>query len=264
MSTNEEQDLIAELKRTKLAYYRAKEMSEFKAGFLARVSHELRSPLNSLISLQQLILSELCENKEEERHFISQSYNSGLKLLRLLDELVLISKVEEGREKFESLPVSLIDTLTQVYNITRLQAANKGLKLMIDIPSTDVYVLGDPLRLRQVLCSITDLAITSTMTGNIEISTKFDEKIKKIQIAVEGNFPAEFNCEPIDLLTTEITEKSPEVRLSEGMKLLVNQTVMELMQGRLEMVTGSLPDRSRMQCSLPMANLETFFERDDT
>jgi K+-sensing histidine kinase KdpD len=264
MSTNETRDLIEELKQIRLAYYMAKEMGDFKAGFLARISHELRSPLNSLLSAQQLILSGLCESREEEREFIADAYSSGKKLLKLIDELVLISKIEEGRETYESLPVSVIDTLTQVYNITHLQAANKGLKLVIDIPKTDIYVLGDTLRLRQVLCNLTDLAINSTVTGNIEISTKFDENLKKVQIEIEGKFPEQINCEPMDLLTTEITEKSPEVRLSDGMKLLINQTVVELMQGRLEMVTGSQPDRSRMQCSLPVTNLETFFEPDDT
>src|SRR4028118_383672 len=75
--------LCEQLKQTQLAYQMAHEMSQFKSGFLARTSHELRSPLSSVIGLHQLILSDLCDSPEEEREFVAQANASALKLVKL-------------------------------------------------------------------------------------------------------------------------------------------------------------------------------------
>ena len=69
---NEIDELKEELKQAQLAYQMAAQMSQFKAGFLARTSHELRSPLSSMIGLHQLILSDLCESPEEQKEFIKE------------------------------------------------------------------------------------------------------------------------------------------------------------------------------------------------
>ncbi|MGL5880139.1 MAG: sensor histidine kinase, partial [Xenococcaceae cyanobacterium] len=96
---NEIEALKEELKQTQLAYQMAIQWSQFKAGFLARISHELRSPLSSLIGLHQLILSDLCESPEEQREFLSQAHQSALKLMRLIDEVVDIAKTSYGAKK---------------------------------------------------------------------------------------------------------------------------------------------------------------------
>ena len=75
--------LKEELKQTELALQMAAQMSQFKGGFLARTSHELRSPLSSLIGLHQLIVSDLCDDPEEEREFVAQAYQYALKLMGL-------------------------------------------------------------------------------------------------------------------------------------------------------------------------------------
>jgi signal transduction histidine kinase len=79
----------------------AKEMSQFKAGFLARTSHELRSPLSSLIGLHQLILADLCDSPEEAREFVAQANASALKMVKLLDEVIAVSKTEHGTNRLE-------------------------------------------------------------------------------------------------------------------------------------------------------------------
>src|ERR671932_28169 len=78
------QPLKEELKQTKLAYEMAKEMSQFKAGFLARTSHELRSPLSTMFGTLQLILSDLCDDPAEEREFVEQAHVAALKLVKLI------------------------------------------------------------------------------------------------------------------------------------------------------------------------------------
>ncbi len=128
------EDLQEELEQTRLAYQMAMQMSQFKAEFLARTSHEIRSPLSSLIGLHQLILSDLCESPEEQKEFINQAYNSALKLMKLIDEIVAVSKAELGTNQLycESLPLGEI--FDEVYKLTHIQAANRNLQLNIVTP----------------------------------------------------------------------------------------------------------------------------------
>ena len=110
---NEIEALKEELKQTQLAYQMAAQMSQFKAGFLARTYHELRSPLTSLIGLHQIILNNLCESPEEERQFLTQAYDSAQKLMKLIDELVAVSQAEYGTAQLEIRPLQLASVLAE-------------------------------------------------------------------------------------------------------------------------------------------------------
>ena len=113
----QENQLLQELKQTQLAYYQSKEMSQFQAGFLARISHELRSPLGSIIGLHQLILTDLCDNPQEEREFVGQAHEKSLKLLKLIDEILNVSKIESGRNKLDIETLQLSEFLQEIYKI---------------------------------------------------------------------------------------------------------------------------------------------------
>ena len=130
----QETEILQELKQTQLAYQMAREISQFKAGFLARTSHELRSPLSSLIGLHQLILADLCENPEEEREFVEQAHEKSLKLLKLIDEILSVSKIESGRNKLDIETLQLAEFLQEVYNLTYLLAVNRNYPFTLSPP----------------------------------------------------------------------------------------------------------------------------------
>ena len=90
------EQLTTELENTQIAYQMAQEINQLKTGFLGRAAHELRSPLSSLISLHQLILFDFCESPEEEKQFLEHAYQSAQKLLEMIDELILVSKLDYG------------------------------------------------------------------------------------------------------------------------------------------------------------------------
>ena len=117
--------LLQQIKQTQLAYQMAEEMSQFKAGFLARTTHELRSPLNGLIGLHQLILSDLCEDAAEEREFIGQAHERALKLLHLIDEVLSIARTEHGTNKLDIQAQPLAAILGEVNDLTYMLAANR-------------------------------------------------------------------------------------------------------------------------------------------
>jgi signal transduction histidine kinase len=260
-----QQDMPQQLQQTHLAYLMAREMSLFKAGFLARTTHELRSPFNGLIGLHQLILSDLCENPAEEREFIVQAHERTLKLLKLMDEILNVARAEHGTNKLDIQPRPLAEILEEVHKLTYMLAANRNFPLQLLPPDPEIYVLADYLWLRQVLISLIDTAITQMEEGSICISSSTLPANNFVNIWLDLPTHAIPKSEAIDLLKSEdhLTEIDQEnAALSPGMKLLMNQTLVEVMGGKLEIlplsVDKELPQQfTRLQISIPLVIRET-------
>lgn len=256
--------LSEQLKLTHAAYNLAAEMSQFKAGFLARISHELRSPLNSLIGLHQLIISDLCESPEEEREFVEQAHASALKLVGLIDEVLNVSRTEYGTNRLDIQPLQLAEIISQVYDLTHLQAANRNHRLIIETPPPEIFVLADPRWLRQVLLNLVDTPLKYPEPINVRVSVHLDPGTEYVNICVEDERPAEALTEPIDLLKTISAEdKEPlpineDFTLSPGLSLMMSQTILELMKGRLEVIAVPSADSkfTKIQCSIPLCKQE--------
>jgi signal transduction histidine kinase len=251
-------ELAEKLSQMEWAYHRSTEMSQFKGGFLARTAHELRSPLNGLIGMQQLILSDLCDSPAEEREFIAQSNESALKMVAVLDNVIEVSKLEQGRSQLEVQPVQLSQVLQDVYTLTHLQAKNRNLRLQIDYPDPEWYVLADPFALRQVLVNLIDRALQQMLSGTIAVSAQWVQGAEPTaQIWIDNSEP---NCwsEPIDFLQT------PAPFPSTGLTFWIDQALLQQMRGDLALVTVESPSPSssmepiatRLQCTLPLVSLE--------
>ncbi|MBD2481709.1 sensor histidine kinase KdpD [Planktothrix sp. FACHB-1365] len=261
-TSNDEQQvqvLSHQLKQTQLAYQMAAEMSLFKAGFLARTSHELRSPLNSMIGSLQLILGDLCESPEEEQEFIQHAHASALKMVELLDQVIFVSKTEYGTETMDIHGIQLAKVLDEVEDLTCMQAANRSIRLKIEPPDEDIYVLADLPRLRQVLVSLVDTAIAQMSEGSVKVSVHPSPETGFIHIWVEDQRPISAWSESWDLLKSTLEkDQTPinQMTLSPGMRLLMNQTLLSLMNGRLEVLAipseGEESNFNRTQCSIPM------------
>jgi signal transduction histidine kinase len=254
--------LKEQLKQTQLAYQMASEMSQFKAGFLARVSHELRSPLSKLISLHQLILSDLCEDSAEEREFIAQAYAAAQNFKGMLDQILNVARTEYGSNRLDIQPLQLAEVLAQVYDLTRLPAADRNHRLTIKPPAPEIYILADPRWLRQVLINLVDAPLKlREPIVSVSISAHSEPASGYARIWIEDDRPTHVLSEPIDLLQSEsqTTEQGDEaLSLSPGLTLLVNQTLLELMKGRLEILAIPSPNEAsnltRIQCSIPLVN----------
>lgn len=239
---NEIEELKEELKQTQLAYQMATQMSKFKAGFLAQTSHELRSPLSSLIGLHQLILSDLCESPEEQKEFISQAYKSALKLMKLIDEIVAVSKTEIGTNHLHMESLQLSEILNQVSSLTHLQAANRNLKLEINASDSELCVRADRSRLIQLIVNLIESGISLMKEGSIKVNAFGDQDLDAVKIEIDLECPASSwseEAEPIDppanSTPEEIRQLLQEISLSPKMKLLLSQTLLETMGGSLEL-----------------------------
>ncbi len=157
------------LRSLQLAYHMAAEMSRLKGSFLARTSHELRSPMSGLIGMHQLILADLCDDPAEERDFIKQANEAALRMVKVLDDVIDVAKIEHGVSEIELQPVQLNLVLFNLHTATHLQAQNRNLQLQIPAVSETLYAMADPRRLQQVLIHLVDSAIANLEDGSITV-----------------------------------------------------------------------------------------------
>ena len=250
-------DSSEELRQTRLAYRMMGYLHQFKAGFLARTSHELRSPLGSLMGLHQLILADLCENPAEEREFIAQAYQAADKLMKILDEILKVSKITYGSIPLEIQPIQLGQLLEELYQLTHLQATNKSLHLQFaTIPP--VYILADSSHLLQILLMLVDTTIKLQPEGIIKLNTEVKANLIAIILESElsGNIwnqnqtPTSFTPETT---LEDVQNFSENLEISPGMKLILARTLLEVMQGNLIMQEGS-SGKTHIKCLLPLVN----------
>ena len=255
--SSELESLRTRLRQTQLAYRMAQESEQFKAGFLARTAHELRSPLSSVMSLQQLILSDLCEDPAEERETVAQAYAAAQKLLGLLDRLIAVSKAVYGTEPLKLKPTSLEDSLMEVESLLMLQAQNRRQQLVINYPDSDLQVMADPIWLRQVLVSLVDTPMRLMQEGQITVTPQVTAGMVYIQITDER--PAFFWTEAIDL-PQQLSQQQPVDALSDapsgGLSLIVSQMILEQMGGKLELLSipSATDPTTQIRCAIPLVN----------
>ena len=251
------EELKQELEQTQLAYQMAAQMSQFKAGFLARTSHELRSPLSSLIGLHQLILSDLCESPEEQKEFIAQAYKSALKLMKLIDEIVTVAKTEYGTNQLNLESIQIRELFNYIYHLTHLQAANRNLKLQILPPEESLCVYADHARLVQSIVNLIDSGISLMKYGNIQVTADSLSERNASQILIDLDCPPQVWQEGINSLeqTNQISLDnikafSEDINMSSGMKLLLSKTLLETMGGNLEILNLSSEDSTTARTRL--------------
>ncbi len=261
---DEIEGLREELKQAQLAYQIAAQTNQFKTGFLARTAHELRSPLSSLMGLHQLILCDLCESTEEERDFLTQAYHAAQKLLNIIDEIVTVAKIEYGTIPLTIEPIQLVNVFSDLYHLTCLQAANRNIRLDISTPDAAIWVMADFHYLLRVLVILIDTTISRMDGGRLQLSANVSPLLKVVQI----NFDIE-SSKNVWQESRDVLAKIPEITLqsfkafsqtletSPGMKFLLAQTLLDVMQGNLKLVDESSDNNiTHLRCSLPLAEAD--------
>lgn len=147
--------------------------SEAKSRFLAHMSHEIRTPLAAVISL--MALASESEDPVERRETLETAGASANHLLRILNDILDLSKVEHGNLDLEITPFDLAELVADVVRLTRVRIQRPGLALAQSVQlEGSEWRLGDPLRLKQVLLNLTSNAVKFTPRGQIEVVVRED------------------------------------------------------------------------------------------
>ena len=158
-----------------LAKQVAEAATKAKSDFLANMSHEIRTPMNAVIGMAHLALrTELTPKQEDYLKKIQRSANS---LLGIINDILDFSKIEAGKLHMESVDLGLDEVLDNVSTVVGVKAQEKKLEFLMDTaPDVPMALVGDPLRLSQVLTNLCNNAVKFTEAGEIVLATEMVEK----------------------------------------------------------------------------------------
>ncbi|MBD3883489.1 two-component sensor histidine kinase [Phormidium tenue FACHB-886] len=162
-------------KELESAWQEAEAANQLKSEFLANTSHELRTPLNAIIGCIRLVKDDCCDSREEEVEFLSQADKAAIHLLKIINDLLDIQRIEEEKLPLAIETLDLRNIIKEAVDLEVVPIQQKGLQLTVSPLTQPILVQADPARLKQVLLNVIYNAIKFTDQGGITIGVQVEK-----------------------------------------------------------------------------------------
>ncbi|MEM7794222.1 MAG: sensor histidine kinase [Cyanobacteria bacterium P01_C01_bin.118] len=248
------------------AWENAQMANQLKNEFLANTSHELRTPLNAIIGCIRLVRDDCCDDREEELEFLERADNAAIHLLKIINDILDIAKIESGTVSLDLETLDLGVVVDDVLDMQSLQIQQKGLSLNRPEKSEVAWVKGDGDKLKQVLLNIVYNAVKFTHEGSItasidvvhagEASDEDDNTIPAPRVSVTIRDTG-IGIEPKDqqkLFHPFVMVDGTHTRSYEGtgLGLAISKNFMKLMGGSINLYSAGVDQGTSVTLSLPL------------
>ncbi|MCG8317324.1 MAG: response regulator [Pseudomonadales bacterium] len=236
----------------------AEEVSQTKTNFLANMSHEIRTPMNAIMGLTKLCLKTALNNRQ--RTMLESIDQASETLLNILNDILDFSKVESGKLEIELVTFSISDVLQTVSGLFALKAEEKGIEFIVNNRCGSFNLIGDPLRIQQVLMNLCSNAIKFTDKGEVLLSVQLIRKTDDrgvFRFSVEDTGVGLSKEQKSKLFEAFSQADSSTTRRfgGTGLGLAISKELIELMGGKISV--DSEPNQgSTFYFDLPLALLD--------
>ncbi len=256
-TTRKLENTIKELNAAKRV---AEEATTAKSTFLATMSHEIRTPLNGIIGMAELGLMDE-ETKVIHRERLLDIKQSGESLLDIINEILDISKIEADKLELEEIEFSLREVIEKIVNLLSVKIFQEKLEFVCEIsPTLPDKLIGDPLRIRQILINLLGNAVKFTEEGSVSLKVKLLEHVEE-QISLEFAVEDTGIGIPKDKMNrlfesySQVDTSTTRTHGGTGLGLTISQRLVNLMGGQIQ-VESVLGEGSKFFFKLNMITEE--------
>ncbi|WP_075792130.1 hybrid sensor histidine kinase/response regulator [Massilia putida] len=237
------------------AMLRAEAATRMKSEFLANMSHEIRTPMNAIIGMSRLAL--MADPNPRQRNYLSKILGAGEHLLGIINDILDFSKIEAGRMTLDTVPFDLDDMLEHLASIAAIKTDARRVELVFCVPrGVPGRLVGDPLRLGQVLINLTNNAVKFTEEGEIAVAVELVERtaagvVLRFSVSDTG---IGMDADQLARLFQSFTQADNSITRKyggTGLGLSISKQLVELMGGTIA-VTSTPGVGSRFSFTVPL------------
>jgi len=238
----------------------AERSTQMKEKFLANVSHEMRTPMNGILGLTNILLK--TDTDEEQANYLSSIRQSSQHLLGIINDILEISSLKEGKINLAEKEINLYELVDNLVNIINYKIEEKNLELNVNIgPDVDKFIMGDKLRLQQILTNLVGNAVKFTENGFVKIEVdKIRETNKQVflefRVIDSGIGILKDKIEIIFETFTRVFDAKKKTFGGTGLGLAITKQLVQLHSGEIR-VESELGKGSTFICEMPFRKIIT-------